>query len=52
MGFLVVTINQVHMFALFGILFPSYTYTETSLGMPVEIKTETLAQDYYDNAYE
>lgn len=51
-GFLVVTINQVHMFALFGILFPSYTYTETSLGMPVEIKTETLAQDYYDNAYE
>lgn len=33
-GFLVVTLNQIHMFALFGIPFPSYTYTWTSLGMP------------------
>jgi len=32
-GFLVVILNQVHMFALFSILFPSCTYTGASLGM-------------------
>lgn len=33
-GFLVVTLDQVRMFVLFGILFPSYTYMGTSVGMP------------------